>query len=243
VCGCRCGLVSGCGKTVVRVYRSGRISAKFDTGGLLWKFVEKLHMWLDLWKISGTLHEVLSALYYCLYCWQLNNTHRTHCCFSIPTLLKLTSVSIYKSTWPTIQENLYLQVGRIWLIMSLWQGLHKRMVRGGTSIRLVRYRTAKVTTLDSITHLDLSHTKCSLKVTTSQMLSMAYEQRKSAMCLVVRGTKPLCSECFQRKFRNEFRRKLPHVNDIHRWFEQFKGTGSVCKIISSERPAVTLAQI
>lgn len=39
-----------------------------------------------------------------LYCWQLNNTHTTHCCSSISTLLKRTSVTIYKSTWTTIPE-------------------------------------------------------------------------------------------------------------------------------------------
>jgi len=38
----------------------------------------------------------------------------------------------------------------------------------------------------------------------------------------------------QLKFRNEFRRTLPHVNNIHRLFEQLKGTGSVCKRKSSE---------
>ena len=46
------------------------------------------------------------------YCWQLSSTHRTHCCSSITTLLKRTSVTIYKSTWPTILENLCLQVDR-----------------------------------------------------------------------------------------------------------------------------------
>jgi len=41
------------------------------------------------------------------------------------------------------------------------------------------------------------------------------------------------------KFRNEFRRKLPHAKNIHRSFEQFKEAGSVCKRKSSGRPAVT----
>jgi len=53
--------------------------------------------------------------------------------------------------------------------------------------------------------------------------------------------RPLVS--VQRKFRNEFTRKLPHMNNIHRWFEQFKGTGSVCNRKSSGKPAVTEARI
>ncbi|GFG29192.1 hypothetical protein Cfor_05009, partial [Coptotermes formosanus] len=43
----------------------------------------------------------------------------------------------------------------------------------------------------------------------------------------------------QRKFRNEFAKKPPHVNNIRRCFEQFRETGGVCKRKSSGRPAVT----
>jgi len=31
----------------------------------------------------------------------------------------------------------------------------------------------------------------------------------------------------QRQFSNEFRRKPPHVNNLRRWFEQFKETEKV----------------
>jgi len=61
------------------------------------------------------------------------------------------------------------------------------------------------------------------------------KDKKRAMCVVIRGTRPLVS--FQCKFGNESGRKLPHVNNINRWLEQLKGTGSVCERRSSGRPA------
>lgn len=58
-----------------------------------------------------------------------------------------------------------------------------------------------------------------------------YGQRKSTMCLVVRGNNILCA---QRKFKNEFRRQPLHVNNIPRSLKQSKETGSVCREIHME---------
>ena len=49
-----------------------------------------------------------------------------------------------------------------------------------------------------------------------------YGKINIALCLVVRGNKSLMT--VQRKFREP-----PHVNNIRRWFEQFKEPWSVCK--------------
>jgi hypothetical protein len=38
--------------------------------------------------------------------------------------------------------------------------------------------------------------------------------------------------CAQRKFKNEFRRQQPHVNNILRSLKQFKETGSVCEKVT-----------
>jgi len=45
------------------------------------------------------------------------------------------------------------------------------------------------------------------------------------------------------KCRNEFRRKSPHVNNVHQWLKQFKETGSFVKGKTFGRCAVTAAQI
>ena len=115
---------------------------------------------------------------------------------------------------------------------------------------LMRYTTAKVATLDSITHIVFSHTRCphlmltqGHYVSVSALLLLAplhavnnvYGQRKIAMCLVVCGNK-IVSE--QGKCRNEFRRKPFCVNNVCHWSEQFKEAGGVCQRESSGRPAV-----
>ena len=60
-----------------------------------------------------------------------------------------------------------------------------------------------------------------------------YGQLKSTMCLVVRENNILCA---QRKFKNEFIRQPPHVNNIPRSLKQFKET--VCKRKSCGIPAL-----
>jgi len=66
-----------------------------------------------------------------------------------------------------------------------------------------------------------------------------YGRRKSAMCLVIRGNKNVkCSA----KFRNKFRMKQPHLNNLRRWVERFKENGSVSTRKSSGRPVVTEAR-
>ena len=66
---------------------------------------------------------------------------------------------------------------------------------------------------------------------------MFADKEKAQYVLCFEATNSLVSvKC---KFRNEFRRKPPHVKNIHRSFEQFKEAGNVCKRESSGRPAVT----
>lgn len=119
------------------------------------------------------------------------------------------------------------------------------------NIGLMWYKTVKVVTMDSITQIALSHTRCphlmlaqGHNVSVSdccwhrcRMLIMFMDKEKAQCALWFVETKSLAS--VQRKFRNEFRRKPPHVNNIRHWFEQFKETGSVCKRKSFGRPAVT----
>jgi len=69
------------------------------------------------------------------------------------------------------------------------------------------------------------------------LLIMFADKEKAQYVLCFAATNSLAR--VQCKFRNEFRRKPPHVKNIHLSFEQVKEVGSVCKRKSSGRPAVT----
>jgi len=125
-------------------------------------------------------------------------------------------------------------------------------------IGLVRYKTVKVAKLDSIARIVFSHTKfphlrpaqrhnvlvsvcLSVVGAVATLLITFADKEKAQYVLCFAATNSLVSvKC---KFRNDFRRKPPHVKNIHRSFEQFEEAGIVCKRKSSGRPAVTEANV
>lgn len=125
-------------------------------------------------------------------------------------------------------------------------------------IGLVRYKTVKVAKLDSIARIVFfTHQVSQPKArSTSQRLSVCLSVGRWRRCkLLIRFVDKEKAQyvlCFAAtnslvrvkcKFRNEFRRKPPHVKNIDRSFEQFKEAGIVCKRKSSGRPAVTEANV
>jgi hypothetical protein len=110
----------------------------------------------------------------------------------------------------------------------------------------VGYKTVKVAKLNSIIQIVFfTHQVCPPNFRSrSRRLSVCRWRRCTRLIMFTEKEKSQCVLWFLEtkslvnvlhKFRNEFRRKPPHVN-IFRWSEQFKEPGGVCKKSHLENP-------